>query len=215
MAVLETDTDLRRPGSVGGVENQSGSWDSIELPVALPEETEEPPVETEEPPVETEEPPVVTETPTPPSDGGLGVGGGEQGLIPVTGGLIKLNCGTNSFTLPNGDKVTISGLCGDYWVSLESLGSNLPGTLPDGKTMLSGIALQVYQGGSEFDLTLVEPLPQGAEIHYSFLLHEQKTGLATMLWGASGNWTDLGGGQVNGDYFDVSSNQNGTVALVK
>jgi Ca2+-binding RTX toxin-like protein len=232
------DTDTAATSIPGDVVNKSGTWNSIELPEAQPVVTETPvatetPVVTETPavtetPVVTETPivtetPVITETPptNPTLDPSNGPGlsnlytGGAPGVIPVTGGLMKLACGPNTFTLPNDNVVTISGLCGNYWISIQSDTTNLPGNLPAGKSVLGGISVQILQGENASDLVAVEPLPQGALINYNFLLQENNLNFGSLLWGNEGNWKTLEGGQVIGNFYDVSANQPGTVVLIE
>lgn len=226
-----TDTDAAATPVPGGITNQSGSWNSIELPLPGPVVTETPPVETETPPVETETPPVETETPpvitetvdpnqTSPIISGdgtlagiLGLGG--QSIIPVTGGTMKLACGANSFELPNGDMVTIVGLCGNYWITVQSESNNLPGNLPDGSSFLSGISVHILEGDDASNLTELTKLPEGANINFSFVIQESNQNLNSMLWGTSGSWSQMGGGQVSGNRYNVSTNLVGTAVMTK
>lgn len=196
---LGEDTDSAATPVPGDVINESGTWNSIELPLPLPVETENP--------GDGSVPTDVTLAKT------LGVGG--PGIIPVTGGLMKLTCGDNTFKLPNGDMVTVTGLCGNFWINVQSESNNLPGGLPDGASFLSGISVHILQGDDASNLTELTSLPQSGNIKFSFVIQEPNQNLNSLLWGGSGGWTEMGGGQVSGNSFIVSTNQVGTAVMTK
>ncbi|MHC1785281.1 MAG: calcium-binding protein [Anaerolineaceae bacterium] len=191
---LGTDTDTAATPVSGGVINQSGTWFSIELPQALPVGGGDP-----------------TGTTTLTLSEALGNGG--PGFVPVTGGLTKLTCGENTFELPNGDSVSVSGICGDYWVSIEPQSETPSVEMPAGTFFLSGIKIQIFQGDDVANLEKVDPLPQGASILFSFLLQDPDLVIQPHLLGDGGGWLELANGQISGQRYSVSTQQSGTAIL--
>lgn len=134
--------------------------------------------------------------------GGLGLGV----IIPVTGAdPIWLDCGgvvDRAFTLqlPNGDEVTISGLCAtgenNYWAALtaEELA-----TLPlevTGSAFGAGMTLNLLQETAPNQLDPLTVAPAGVQIEYSFLLRPDLAGKTPgeMFWDTSkepGDWLTL------------------------
>jgi Ca2+-binding RTX toxin-like protein len=200
-----TDTDTAASPVPGGVTNQSGTWDSIELPQALPTNPGNPGGGNNP----DSSPSALTAGLT--FFGALGNGG--QGTIPVTGGLTKLTCGENTFELPNGDSVSVSGLCGNYWVSIEPQSEIPAEKMPSGALFLSGIKFQVFQGDDVANLEKVESLPQGASVLFSFLLQNPDLVIKSHLLGEAGGWLELANGQTSGQRYSVSTQQIGTAII--
>lgn len=142
-----------------------------------------------------------------PSDGGSSSGF----LIPVTGnGLVKVTCDEPFvITLPNGDRVLIYGLCGDFWASLVSESENsLPQSI---EGFFSGMTLQLFKGSNPNNLTPLTELPDGVRIVWSFVTPPSTESLNSFFW-LPVNWDDVPH-TVNGNRVEINYNQTGTMVL--
>jgi Ca2+-binding RTX toxin-like protein len=230
-----TDTDTGATPIPGGVINQSGTWISIEQPVPLGVVTETPvvtatpivsetpaitetPINTETPAV-TATPPLTPTTVFPTTVAGVTAAdinaGGASTVIPVTGGLVQLTCDANSFQLPNGDIVTITGLCGNYWANIQSESQNSIPNLPAGASFVSSINVRILQADTYANLVEVNPLPAGARITLGFRLQGTGLNYKSLMLGGTGGWLELGNGSVIGQRYIVSTQQIGTAVLTR
>ncbi|NPV87629.1 MAG: hypothetical protein HPY45_16650 [Anaerolineae bacterium] len=139
-------------------------------------------------------------------------GSSPSGLpIPVTGGgLVKVACDEPFvISLPNGDRVLIYGLCGDFWASLVSESEN---TLPQNvEGFFSGMTLQLFKGSDPNNLTPLTELPEGARIVWSFVAPPSTESQNSLFWQPV-NWNEVPH-SVNGNRVEINYNQTGTMVL--
>ncbi|MBI9047196.1 MAG: right-handed parallel beta-helix repeat-containing protein [Anaerolineaceae bacterium] len=140
--------------------------------------------------------------------------------IPVTGAAIQLGCGTSILTLESGDQVIITGLCGNYWVTIQQETSeSLPADVAP-YSFINGMSLTILEGEKLADASVLEVLPEGATITYSFI-NDAKENLLALFWDVNlndglGDWADISTNalQKNFDRIEISTIIAGRIVLV-
>ena len=136
-------------------------------------------------PTSTPTTPAVTQTPTSPTNvpgSSTSESSSSAGIIPVTGGLIDLNCDSvfPAFEI----QLSFIHLC-DQQAAIKGVTTDsLPGKLPDGFTFVTGLNVQIFSEGK-----VLSALPDGSGIQLDFPVSGDDQ-FAVLYWNGT-TWIEI------------------------